>query len=68
MELVQSYMKTNRKNYYYLNIHCDVHYYLAKFEIKIQLVYGVTKKEKLYYGVKWTKWHSLEGKLNQVIV
>ena len=49
-------------------MHCDVHYYLAKFEIKIQLVYGVTKKEKLYYGVKWTKWHSLEGKLNQVIV
>ena len=33
-------------------MHYGVHYYLAKFEIKIQLVYGVTKKEKLYYGVK----------------
>jgi len=25
-------------------MHCDVHYYSAKFEIKIQLVYGETKK------------------------
>jgi hypothetical protein len=32
-------------------MHCDVHYYPAKFEIKIQLVYG-EKKDKLYYGVK----------------
>ena len=41
------------KNYtFFLNIHCDAHHYPAKFEIKIQLVYGVTKKEKLYYGVK----------------
>ena len=29
-----------------------VHYYPTKFEIKIQLVYGETKKDKLYYGVK----------------
>jgi hypothetical protein len=28
------------------NIHCDVHYYHAKFEIKIQLVYG-ERKDKL---------------------
>ena len=49
-------------------MHCDVHYYTAKFEIKIQLVYKEIKKDKLYYGVKWTKWHSLGGKLNQVIV
>ena len=26
------------------------------------------QKDKLYYGVKWTKWHSLGGKLNQIIV
>ena len=25
-------------------MHCDVHYYVAKFEIKTQLVYGETKK------------------------
>ena len=25
-------------------MHCDVNYYAAKFEIKIQLVYGKTKK------------------------
>ena len=31
-------------------MHYDVHYYLAKFEIKIQLVYGEIKKDKLYYG------------------
>ena len=28
----------------FLNMHYDVHYYSAKFEIKIQLVYGETKK------------------------
>ena len=48
-------------------MHCDVHYYPAKFVIKIQLVYGEIKKDKLYHGVKWTKCHSLEGKLNQII-
>ena len=26
------------------------------------------QKDKLYYGIKWTKWYSLGGKLNQVIV
>jgi len=31
-------------------MHCDVHYYPAKFEIKIQLAYG--EKNKLYYRVK----------------
>ena len=49
-------------------MHCDVHYYSTKFEIKIQLLYGETKKDNLYIGVKWTKLHSLGGKLNQVIV
>ena len=48
-------------------MHCDVHYYFAKFEIKIQLLYG-EKEYKMYYGVKWTKLHILGGKLNQVIV
>ena len=37
---------------FFLNMHCDVHYYPAKFKIKIQLVYGETKKDKFYYGVK----------------
>ena len=32
------------------NIHCDVHYYSAKFEIKIQLVYGETKKTNCIMG------------------
>jgi hypothetical protein len=33
-------------------MNCDVHYHPSKFEIKIQLVYEETKKDKLYYGVK----------------
>ena len=36
----------------FLNTHCDVHYYHAKFEIKIQLVYGVTKKINCIMGIK----------------
>ena len=28
----------------FINVHCHVHYYSAKFKIKIQLVYGETKK------------------------
>ena len=28
----------------FLNMYCDVHYYSAEFEIKIQLVYGDTEK------------------------
>jgi hypothetical protein len=28
----------------FLNMHCDVHYYSAKFEIKIHLVYEETKE------------------------
>ena len=55
------------KNYNnFFNMHCDVHYYSAKFEIKIHL-YMKKKKGKLYYRVKWTKLHSLEDKLNQII-
>ena len=40
------------KNYtlFFLNIDCDAHYYPAKFEIKIQLVYGVTKKTNYIMG------------------
>ena len=49
------------------NMHCDVHYYPTKFEIELQHVHG-EKKYKLCYGIKWTKLHSLGGKLNQVIV
>ena len=33
-----------------LNMHCDVHYYPAKFEIKIQLVYGEIKKTNYIMG------------------
>ena len=28
----------------FFNMHCDVRYYTAKFEIKIQLIYGETRK------------------------
>ena len=31
-------------------MHCDVNYYAAKFEIKIQLVYGETKKINCVMG------------------
>ena len=38
---LQNYMKNNVEKLIivFLNMHCDVHYYPAKFEIKIQLVY-----------------------------
>jgi hypothetical protein len=46
-------MKNNDENtIIFFNMHCDVHYYTANFEIKIQLVYGETQKNMLYYGVK----------------
>ena len=45
---VQNYMKTNGE--FFLNMHCDVHYYPAKFEIKIQLMYGETKKINCIMG------------------
>ena len=49
---VQIYMKNNGKIIkLFVNMNCYVHYYAAKFEIKIQLVYG-EKKDKLCYGVK----------------
>jgi len=45
-------MKNNDKRIItiFFNIHYDVHYYSAKFEIKIQLMYGETKKDKVYMG------------------
>ena len=51
---VQNYMKTNGENYKSFSkyMHSDVHYYPAKFEIKIQVVYGEIKKGKLYYESK----------------
>ena len=51
-------------------MHCDVHWYHAKFEIKIQPVYRLREREReiLHYEVKWTKLHSLEDKLNQIII
>ena len=49
--MVQNYVK-NYDDKIIANIFCDVHYYPTKFEIKIQLVYGEIKKDKLYYGVK----------------
>ena len=38
------------KNYNFFNMHCDVNYCPAKFEIKIQLVYGETKNKKSIMG------------------
>ena len=38
------------KNITIFNMHCGVHYYHAKIEIKIQLLYG-EKKEKIYHEV-----------------
>ena len=40
-------MKNNDKKIItkFCNMHCDVHYYYAKFKIKIQFMYGETKKE-----------------------
>ena len=35
---------------FFLNMHCDVHYYPVKFEIKIQFVYGETKKINYVMG------------------
>ena len=40
-------MIKNIKNF---NMHCDVYYYPAKFEIKIQLVHGETKKTNYIWG------------------
>ena len=40
------------------NLHCDIHYYSAKFEIKIQLMYE-RNKDKLYYGGKMNKLYNL---------
>ena len=31
-------------------MHCDVHYYPTKFDIKIQLMYGETKKINCIMG------------------
>ena len=31
-------------------MHCDVHCYPAKFEIKIQLMYGETKRKNYIWG------------------
>ena len=39
------------KKYKTFNMHCNVHYYPAKFEIKIQLCME-EKKDKLYYRIK----------------
>ena len=34
----------------FLNMHCDVHYYPVKFEIKIPLAYGEIKKINCIMG------------------
>ena len=40
------------KNYknFLKKMHCDVHYYPAKFETKIQLVYRATKRQIVLWG------------------
>ena len=46
-------MKNNDDNNIKIfNMHCGAHYHAVKFEIKIQLVCGEAKKDKLYYGAK----------------
>ena len=39
-----------KKIYQFFPMHCDVHHYVAKFEIKIQLVYGEIKKINCMMG------------------
>ena len=34
----------------FFNMHCDDRYYPAKFEIKIQLMYGETKRKNYIWG------------------
>jgi hypothetical protein len=41
---------SDKKIITFVNMHCDVHYYPAKFEIKIQLVYGEIKKTNCIIG------------------
>ena len=61
-------MKNNdEKIIIFFNMHCDVYYYLHSLKLKFYLCME-NKKDKLYYVVKWTKWYSLGGKLNQIIV
>ena len=40
---------------------------LQDFKLKFNLCME-KQKDKLYYRVKWTKFYSLGGKLNQVVV
>ena len=46
-------MKNNdEKIIIFFNMHCDVHYYPAKFKIEIQFVYGKKRKRQI---VIWCK-------------
>ena len=36
----------------FFNVYCDVYYYSAKFDIKIQLVYEKNKKRQIVLWVK----------------
>jgi hypothetical protein len=45
---IQNYIKKFIK--YFYTIDCDVHYHLAKSQIKIQLVHGETKKTNWVKG------------------
>ena len=47
---IQNYRKYYENYNKFFNMHCDVHYYPAKFEIKIQLVYEGTKKTNCIMG------------------
>jgi len=62
-------MNNNDEKFIIIFLICigDVHSYPAKFEIKFNLCME-KKKDKLYYGVKWTTLYNLGSKLNQVIV
>ena len=41
---------------------------LQNLRLKFNFCMEKQKKDKLYVRIKWTKLHSLGGKLNQVIV
>ena len=51
----------------FFNMHCDVHYNPAKFEIKNTTCVWIKQKRQIVLCGK-IKWHGLAGKLNQVIV
>ena len=44
-------MKNNDEKIIIFNMHCDVHYYPTRFEIRVELVYGEIKKINYIIGL-----------------